>query len=307
VSNWRLLAAVPLILAALATCASAEEKKCQLLEAADLPLSTDLSGRVNVPMTIGGKTVSLMIDTAGFVSTLTRYTVASLGMMPEPAFRPLAMYYGGEIVDHFVTAHDVALGRLQASKFIFFVMSDDRASADVGGTIAPDILRSYDVEFDFVNSAFRLFSKEHCEGAVVYWTKGPFGVVEFHVDNSGHMVVPVVLDGKTMRAAIDTGAADTVASLERVKDDLDIDDKNANLKPIPNGDPNRPRYRYPFKTLTFDDVTVNFPDITLVPDRQSKMSGSDADIILGMNVIRRLHLYIAYGEKRIYVTPATER
>ena len=37
------------------------------------------------------------------------------------------------------------------------------------------------------------------------------------------------------------------------------------------------------------------------------MSRSDADIIVGMNVIRRLHLYIAYSEKNLYVTPATER
>jgi hypothetical protein len=35
------------------------------------------------------------------------------------------------------------------------------------------------------------------------------------------------------------------------------------------------------------------------------MNRSDSDIIVGMNVIRRLHLYIAYGEKTLYVTPAT--
>jgi predicted aspartyl protease len=301
----RLLSLVALFLAAVATQASAEERKCELLETAELPMSTDLSGRVNVPMTIGGQTVHLMIDTAGYVSTLTRYTVTTLGMHPESAFRPLETYYGGEIVNQFVTAHDIMLGHLKASAFMFFVMSNSRASPDIGGTLSPDVLRAYDADFDFAGGTFRLFSKEHCEGAVVYWTKGPFGRVVFRGDDSGHMVVPVMLDGKEMRAAIDTGAADTVASLDRVEDTFDFSEKSPGMTLIPGRPADRPRYRYPFKTLTFDDITVNNPDITLVPDSQSKMNRSDSDIIVGMNVIRRLHLYIAYGEKTLYVTPAT--
>ncbi len=166
-------------------------------------------------------------------------------------------------------------------------------------------MRAYDVELDFANNTFRLFSKEHCEGAVVYWTKGAFGSVAFHIDNIGHMVVPVLLDGKEMRAAIDTGAPDTVASFDRVEDKFNVSEKTAGMALVPGSSAERPRYRYPFKTLTFDDVTVTNPDITLVPDRQSKMSGADMDIVVGMNVIRRLHMYIAYGEQRIYVTPAT--
>jgi predicted aspartyl protease len=293
------------LLALVATQAAAEEKKCQLMMLAKLDMSTDLSGRVNVPMSIGGRNVSLLIDTAGYVSTLTRYSVEQLGLHPESAFRPLESYYGGEIVSQFVTAHDVTLDHLKGDKFIFFVMSNNRASPDIGGTLAPDLLRAYDVEFDFANSAFRLFSKEHCEGAVVYWTKDPFGRVAFRIDNSGHMVVPVLLDGKELRAAIDTGAADTVASFDRVGDKFSLSEKTAGVSLVPGRPADRPHYRYPFKTLTFDDVTVNNPDITLVPDRQSKMSSSNADIIVGMNVIRRLHVYIAYGEQYLYVTPAT--
>lgn len=300
-----LFSLIALFLAVAAAQASAEERKCQLLEAAELPMSTDLSGRVNVPMAIGGQTVHLLIDTAGYVSTLTRYTVTALGMHPESAFRPLETYYGGEIVNQFVTAHDILLGHLKASALMFFVMSNSRASPDIGGTLAPDILRAYDADFDFAAGTFRLFSKEHCEGAVVYWTKGPFGRVAFRADGSGHMVVPVMLDGKEMYAAIDTGAADTVASLDRVEDKFDFSEKSPGTALIPGRPADRPRYRYPFKTLTFDDVTVNNPGIMLVPDSQSKMSRSNADIIVGMNVIRRLHLYIAYGEQTIYVTPAT--
>jgi hypothetical protein len=30
-----------------------------------------------------------------------------------------------------------------------------------------------------------------------------------------------------------------------------------------------------------------------------------ADITLGMNILHRFHLYIAYKEKKLYITPAT--
>lgn len=284
---------------------AADEQKCQLLQAARLDMSTDLTGRVNVPMTVGNQTVNMLIDTGGFVSTLTQYAVERMELHPQSAFRPLARYYGGEIVNQYVIAHDVMLANLRADKFTFFVMSNDRDLPDIGGTLAPDILRAYDVDFDFANSTFSLFSKEHCEGKVVYWTHGLYGRVAFHIDNSGHMVVPVMLDGKEVRAGIDTGAADTVASFDRITSNFDLDEKSPGMALIPNRASERPRYRYPFKTLTFDDVTVTNPDITLIPDAQSKMSASDITIILGMNVIRRLHMYIAYGEQYIYVTPAT--
>jgi hypothetical protein len=35
------------------------------------------------------------------------------------------------------------------------------------------------------------------------------------------------------------------------------------------------------------------------------MGNANETIVLGMNVLRRLHIYIAYGEEKLYVTPAT--
>jgi hypothetical protein len=50
---------------------------------------------------------------------------------------------------------------------------------------------------------------------------------------------------------------------------------------------------------------VSYPDIVLIPDRESKVGASGPKMLLGMNVLRHLHLYIAYGEHKLYVTPAT--
>jgi hypothetical protein len=57
--------------------------------------------------------------------------------------------------------------------------------------------------------------------------------------------------------------------------------------------------------MTFGGVSVVNPDIMLVPDSVSRMHASSDHIVLGMGILRQLHLYIAYHEKELYVTPAS--
>ncbi len=60
-------------------------------------------------------------------------------------------------------------------------------------------------------------------------------------------------------------------------------------------------YRYPFATLTFEGIEVRNPNI-LILDTGS--DSRDAELIVGIGVLRQLHLYIAYGEKTLYLTGA---
>jgi len=54
--------------------------------------------------------------------------------------------------------------------------------------------------------------------------------------------------------------------------------------------------------MTLQGVTVNNPKIVLVPRESSKFS--DMRALLGITVLRQLHLFIAYHERMIYVTAA---
>jgi ABC-type hemin transport system substrate-binding protein len=62
-------------------------------------------------------------------------------------------------------------------------------------------------------------------------------------------------------------------------------------------------YQYPFKSLTFSGVAVANPDIVLVSDRASKEYGQP-DLIIGMGILRQLHIYLAYHERNLYLTSA---
>src|SRR5207248_2555444 len=77
-------------------------------------------------------------------------------------------------------------------------------------------------------------------------------------------------------------------------------------------------YRKQFKTLSFEGVTVSNPVMDLMPDEITRIVGnapltgslirqSDRglpDAILGMNVLSKAHIYIAYRERKLYIMAA---
>jgi hypothetical protein len=86
-------------------------------------------------------------------------------------------------------------------------------------------------------------------------------------------------------------------SLEKAEDLFDIDEKTMTEH----------KGHYPFKTMSFGSVSVSNPDITLVSEKKSKMlNWGGPRLLLGMGILRRLHLYISYKEETLYVTPATQ-
>ena len=53
--------------------------------------------------------------------------------------------------------------------------------------------------------------------------------------------------------------------------------------------------------MTSRDVAPVAPIGSLIKERDPV---SEANILLGMNILRHLHIYIAYQEHKLYITPA---
>ncbi len=188
------------------------------------------------------------------------------------------------------------------------LLPENRLPAETAGTIAPDLLQYFDIDFDFANEKFNIFSQKHCPGQVVYWAdEDSYAVVPITLDPTAHIDMPVELDGHRIKATIDTGSSRSLFSWDNARRFFDIDEKSPGVKPLGE----HGSYQYAFKTLTMKGdgegvtITVQNPDIALVPDKTSGMAYSDPVLILGMGILRQLHLYVAYKEKKLYVTPAS--
>lgn len=284
------------------------DEKCPLQQYASLNLGTDPSGGVYVPAGVNGRSENLIVDTGGMVSMLTESTVNELALSREPINSHMFVFMPGARITEITQADSVQLGTMKAGRVHFLILPDRLVTGEVQGTLAPDFLANYDVELDFVNAKFNLFSQDHCPGQVVYWTHEPFAQIPFQMDRMGHMVTTVQLDEKSIDAIIDTGASQSIMGFEAAKSEFGWDDKTPDLKvgaKRPDGTP--ANYRFPFKTLTLAGLTVNNPDILLVRQLQSddfRIGSPKMRFLIGMSVLRQLHMYIAYKERVLYVTGA---
>jgi predicted aspartyl protease len=206
------------------------------------------------------------------------------------------------VVSRYVRAKNIALGTLKKDEMDFDVLPMGMPG-DEDGLIGENILSMYDIDFDFAQGKVNFLRSENCDGTVVYWTNSPVDVIPFWRDAAGHIRFNADLDGKQISAAIDTGAAGTVASWETISDDFSLEDTSPNVTRTPMG--KSARYSFPFKALSFGGVAVNNPNITLVPSDISAIRGQGPTILIGANILRELHLYIATSQNKLYITPAS--
>jgi predicted aspartyl protease len=280
---------------------------CRLIRLASLDMGTDSTGGATLSASIRDHPVTLLVDTGGFVTMFTESTVTALGIPSEVVPQSGLYIYGGIPLRRFAHVSEFRLGRMKVGAMDFPLLPPNFLPPDLDGIIAPDLLYNFDVDFDFANAKLNLFSKDHCEGKVIYWTRNAAAVVKIPVrtDDALHFVFPVELDGKEVEATLDTGASGSGLSLDTAEDLFDLKEDSPSMRHVSGPNGIKDAYIYPFKTLSFDGVTVDHPDILMVSDRDSKMGGARAKLIIGMNVLRHLHLYIAYHERTLYLSDAT--
>ena len=224
-------------------------------------------------------------------------------------YAPAGTFLGGIPVDEMAQTDTILFAGLHADHLPLDIAPEQVLPADTIGMLAPDIMQNYDIEFDFAAGKMNVFNPHPCAGKAVYWTHGNYAQVPIKLDSIGHITVPVTLDGKTLTAAVDTGAEGSVMSLDALEDIFGVDASNPALISIGdrrvNGLANTPTYRYPFSTLVLEGVQVGKPDIIVL--KTPGYHHGLPDLVLGIETLRQLHLYIAYQEGDIYLTPAEQR
>jgi predicted aspartyl protease len=285
--------------------ASAEPAPCSLGQVVSVPVETDSQGVISVPGYVNGRPVSMLVDTGSYISSLGFDTAAALGLRLKPG--AFGSYVNNVPVFFYAQTETFNLGPASGNGLQFFVVPAQLLEPGISGMIGPDIMKQFDVEIDFVGGNFKFFVPNTCAAPPVYWTQAPYAEVPMKVDRDWKVVVSAQLDGRPVTVILDTGASRSLMNFKAAKDLFGWQDDDPNLKSLTlniNGKPAHV-YRYRFSTLTFEGIQVAYPDIDMAEGENFDTHGrGDAQLILGMSVLRQLHLYIGYKAQKLYLTAA---
>ncbi len=276
---------------------------------------------VVVPVTINGAGYGFLVDTGGYVSTLSPGVVAELGLVSAPLERGHEMYMtDGTVLDTFVTVDDLELGA-EKSRGVRFVVQPQTSRAGIehfAGTLGPDFLHNFDLDFDFGNRKLNLFPPGQCGGA--YWSPDAVAV-PFRTDGANHIIVPAKLDGVQTTAVIDTGASHTVMSQELANRAFHLAPGAGLTKLEGAGDRSLVQYAHSFNVLALNGVEFDDLTVFIMPDEMAKSVLSRHEfkmadripkgpamnaypVIIGMDQLRKTHFYVDYKNQMLYFTAA---
>jgi predicted aspartyl protease len=258
------------------------------------------SGEVAVPVTLNGVEKKFLFDTGGGTMNYIAPAVAlKLGMFRTDNF--LATDVNGSKSYSVAGARHLTFGAITARNVMLFQVVPDLA---VDGILSAGTMISDDLDMDFGAMRLNFFSPDHCPGGAVYWPHRTLAVVPVSLAQ-GHFELATTLDSHALTAVIDTGSPWTILNIAWAKENLGFSPEiPAPQSPgIPADEADKQIYFRKYAALSFPGITITKPLVAVRP--MAELAGRRApDIIIGMEILRHLHLYYAANEKKIYITPA---
>jgi predicted aspartyl protease len=302
--------------------------KCKPLRGiASVDMTLD-GNQLMVPVTIAGQKRRMVLDTGAPITSITPEIVTELKLETSHSNLRIEDILGNYSEDLAILP-TFQLGPLHAEDLKVFVMPRPKEQVDpvtgpsdpaqeFAGVYGSDFLRNYDVDLDFGLRKVHLASPDHCEGVGVYWGPASYTVLPMTIDDSGDIVLRMTLDGAEMTVVLDTGSEDSTLTSAAARRFFSLSAGSDAKTQVINSERVEGVFAHRFATLELNGLSIRNPEITILPDvasakdRDSRVgswrtSGTSYDLILGVNELSRLHVYIAYKERKVYVSGADDR
>jgi len=300
---------------------AADDGQCALKRVAQLEAKV-AKDRLLIKAQVDGQDLWLDISTASPISMLTSRTADRLKLKLRDITGATVISGNGRQVEHFTRANKLTLAGMTADNVDFLVLpsapptADDNPDEGAGGGLGADFLSGFDLDLNLPKGTVTLFSKDHCPGHVVYWTQD-YAAIPFKLDTNDHIWFSANLDGHEFRTLFDTASEYSVLSAAAAHSAFDIDPARDGAAPAGFNDKGTltetPYYLHPFATLDIGGVAFHNPDLIIIRDRMKQKARdlvgvlntggiAETQMTLGLRQLTRLHIYVAYGEKMLYVS-----
>lgn len=305
--------------AALAGAGSAGAQ-CRVGLVAELPVVMDgnqplLRGEIN------GQPMLALVDTGAFNSLVWRGAAARYGLGVRPLRGVMVTGVGGTKEAQATSIKELKLGGQSRRDLNLLMAGGDRplGRSSAAMIIGQDILSSSDVEFDFAHKVVRLLKPVGCGPAdsLAYWGHDyATAAIEPVSRERPDIAVAALLNGKRVRAILDTGAYSTVvtetaAARAGVRPGGEGVEEAGRSRGV--GARTIPNFVARFDSLQIGDQTIRNPRLRVADlfkhsrraqtgSRVARGSDTAPEMLIGADFFRAHRVLVSYSQRRLYFT-----
>ena len=293
-----LLALSILALAAAAHSAAAE---CKVGLMAQLPVTME-GLRPTIPAKIEGHDVRLLVDSGAFYSVISPGTATELKLPLQPTrFGFMMTGIGGATGVELTTIKTFTLDTIPLHKVLFLVGGSETGAA---GVVGRNILDLSDTEYDLANGVIRLLRPTGCGNRpLAYWSGGK-GFDQVRIlsvaDRLTPLIVEVSVNGVTLKALLDTGAAGSAIKLSAAKRaGMPVTDDDTTGRGVSSGIGRRlvRSFVSPLRSIKIGDEEIKNTRIRVID-----ASTEGEDMFLGADFFLSHRVYVARSQQIVYFT-----
>ncbi|MQA23179.1 retroviral-like aspartic protease family protein [Rugamonas rivuli] len=268
-------------LAALSSLAPAAQA-CRYTELAALELNIQAaSGMPYIDGQVNGRTVRMLVDTGSARTLLTR---AEMDRQQLPLTRTLNRVrgMGGDSAQYAAQPEEVVIGPSRVAR-AWFPVVDGADYPGYGGMVGADYLLQSDLEIALAERKLKFFRDEGCGAkSLAYWDAQALDVPLELSDRHSAAYVQVQLNGRAVRALIDTGAEQSV-----------VDVGTAAALGVAAG--------AAFDSFVLGEERIGNPRIALADIPNTQQFGiKHVDMLLGRDFLRAHRVLLSASQQRFY-------
>jgi predicted aspartyl protease len=184
---------------------------CRLLQLAELPVNAS-HNRPLIGGEIDGQGVKILVDTGGQTSLVTRATANRLKLKQISISGASGRGVGGQVQVYSTSLKQLTLDKFSVHNLTMPVAIEGHRNFDM--ILGEDFFSQFTVEFDLAHGVIRLFDPKGCRAEQLgYWSKtDSLADLASSPKDSIRIETTVLLNGRAVRAVLDTGATVSVIS-----------------------------------------------------------------------------------------------
>lgn len=290
--------------------AAAAAPTCRISLIGELKLEPG-AGSPHLKGEVEGRPVTIVADTGAF-STLLLETTARRLHIPLDDARGVTSYGAGGMARTYITPLvNVKLSGVSAR--IPLLVTSGRVGVDM--LLGDDFFNQADVELDLKHDAIRLLRFSGCtDDQMPYWSKGGYSLARLLPTDGaiGQYVTKVRLNGRPVRAVIDSGADTTVVTAEAAQA-VGLKPGSARGHALGLGDRVMDVHASTAAELAVGDEVIHAPTLDVADLNGgvsmglagSRLSGAPADLygmLLGDDFLRSHRVILSHSRGKAYFT-----